>query len=470
MENEKNYMMYDDDETEIDLKDLMIQIMKHWRRMLVIGFLLALALGGFRCYKAYVSYQTELQDEKAKRENSFEVWQYENTKQKLEENIERIDDKMDQIKEYQNNSILMNMEPYDYYWAYARYFVTTNYKVDPELGLQNTDYTDSVVMAYSSMVVDNALYDEVRGILGVSSDDRYVSEVFRFDTDTESDMITIQAVGKTADEAKAVLEAVRKKMNASTDKISADVQEHEIKLISEKNEHINYDDENSVSDIKVKTLKNEYEDRYLELNDMLLEDQKQLVDLEKDRPMVEFSISGVVKFAILGFAAGIFLVMMWYAAFYVIGGSIKTEDDLVRRMKLRVLGRYHRPFGKGAFIDKKLRHMEGVTEFNDTPDKVLKLAAANINALAESKDKIYLVGTLPEEDLKEAHKVLSKEVTAGIIFGGNVLASPAAVNSLADADKVVIAESLRLSQRVDIEREVAELKGLGKEIAGVILI
>ena len=142
----------------------------------------------------------------------------------------------------------------------------------------------------------------------------------------------------------------------------------------------------------------------------------------------------------------------------------------MRRMKLRVLGRYHRPFGKGAFIDKKLRHMEGVTEFNDTPDKVLKLAAANINALAESKDKIYLVGTLPEEDLKEAHKVLSKEVTAGIIFGGNVLASPAAVNSLADADKVVIAESLRLSQRVDIEREVAELKGLGKEIAGVILI
>ncbi len=470
MEKEQNYMMYDDDETEIDLKDLMIQIMKHWRRILVFGFLLALALGSFRCYKAYVSYQTELQDEKAKRENSFEVWEYENTKQKLEENIERIDDKMDQIKEYQQNSILMNMEPYDYYWAYSRYFVTTNYKVDPELGLQNTDYTDSVVMAYSSMVVDNALYDEVRGILGVSADDRYVSEVFRFDTDTESDMITIQAVGKTANEAKAVLEAVREKMNASTDKISTDVQEHEIKLISEKNEHINYDDENSVSDIKIKTLKNYYEDRYLELNDMLLEDQKQLVELEKDRPVVEFSISGVIKFAILGFAAGIFLVMMWYAAFYVIGGSVKTEDDLVRRMKLRILGRYSRPFGKGLFIDKKLRHMEGVTEHNDTQEKALKLAAANINALSDEKDKVYLVSTLPEDELKEAHKILSKSVSVKLSYGGNVLASPAAVQALADADKIVLAESLRFSQRVDIEREVAELKSLGKEILGVVLI
>ena len=128
MENEHNIIVCDEDESEIDLKDLVIQVMKHWRRMLVFAFVFALLLGGFRCYKAYVSYKTDLQDEKAKRENSFEVWQYENTKQKLEENISRIDEKMEQIKEYESKSIIMNLDPYDYYQAYCRYYVTKAYQ------------------------------------------------------------------------------------------------------------------------------------------------------------------------------------------------------------------------------------------------------------------------------------------------------------------------------------------------------
>ena len=404
MENEQNYTMYGEDETEIDLKDLIIQIMKHWRRMLVFAFIFAILLGSFRCYKAYVSYKADLLEEKEKREDSFELWQYENTKAKLEENIDRIDEKMEAIKEYQTDSILINLEPYDYYWAFCRYYVTTNYQINPELGFQDKDYTDSVVMAYDSMVVDNSLYDEVRSILGVGADDRYVSEVFRFYADTGSDMITIQAVGKNADEATKILNAVRNKMLASSEAISTDVYEHEIKLITEKNEHINYDDANSSSAIKVKALQESYQDQYLALNDQLLENQEALVELEKDKPVVEFSITGVIKYAILGFAAGIFVVMAWYAAFYVIGGSIKTEDDLVRRMRLRILGRYHRSFGKGGFIDKKLRHMEGVTEYNDTPDKVLAIAAANINALADPKEKVYVVGTIPEKELQDAHK------------------------------------------------------------------
>ena len=469
MENEHNIIVCDEDESEIDLKDLVIQVMKHWRRMLVFAFVFALLLGGFRCYKAYVSYKTDLQDEKAKRENSFEVWQYENTKQKLEENISRIDEKMEQIKEYESKSIIMNLDPYDYYQAYCRYYVTTNYQINPDLGMQDKDYTDSVVTAYSSVVVDNALYDEIRSIVGTGSEDRYMGEIFTFTADTETDMITIEAVGRTEAEASKVLNALIDKMQASSDSISKDIHEHEIKLIAKRNEHINYDDANSTSTIKVKELQDTDKDLYLELNDQLLTNQEELVALEKDRPIVEFNVFGVVKYAILGFAVGIVLVMMWYAAFYVIGGSIKTEEDLVTHLRLRVLGRYSKPFGGKTFIDKKLRHMEGVTEFNDTYEKALKLATANINAMTQAQEKIYLVGTIPEEELKEAHKVISKGIIAKLEYGGNVLASANAVNNLVNADKVVIVESLRLSQRVEIEREVDAIRNLGKEILGVVL-
>ncbi|MCR4945987.1 MAG: hypothetical protein K5929_03455 [Lachnospiraceae bacterium] len=469
MENEHNIIVYDEDESEIDLKDLVIQVMKHWRRMLVFAILFAMLLGGFRCYKAYISYQADKLEEKEKRENSFELWQYENTKKKLEENISRIDEKIEQIKEYESESILMNMDPYDYYLAYCRYYVTTNYQINPELGFQDKDYTDSVVMAYSSKVVDNALYDEIRSILGTGADDRYMGEIFDFSVDTESDMITIQAVGRTEAEAGKVLDAVSKKMQSSSDAISRDIHEHEIKLITEKNEHINYDDTNNDSTIKVKELQDTDKDLYLELNDELLQNQEQLVELEKNRPIVEFNISGVVKYAILGFAVGILIVMMWYAAFYVIGGSVKTEEDLTKSLNLRVLGRFNKPFGKNWFIDKKLRHMEGVNEFNNTPEKALKLAAANINALTDQNDKIIIVGTIPEEELKEACKVLSKGAVAKLEYGGNVLASATAVNNLSNSDKVVIVERLRMSQRVDISREVEALKNLGKEILGVVL-
>ncbi|MBR4183204.1 MAG: hypothetical protein IKQ56_05200, partial [Lachnospiraceae bacterium] len=86
-----------------------------------------------------------------------------------------------------------------------------------------------------------------------------------------------------------------------------------------------------------------------------------------------------------------------------------------------------------------------------------------------AQEKIYLVGTIPEEELKEAHKVISKGIIAKLEYGGNVLASANAVNNLVNADKVVIVESLRMSQRVEIEREVDAIRNLGKEILGVVL-
>ncbi|MCR4896862.1 MAG: hypothetical protein K5891_08835 [Lachnospiraceae bacterium] len=135
-------------------------------------------MGGFRLLRAYNSYKSQMLDEQEKLENSFELWEYEQNKAKLEETISRTEEKRDQIAEYQTNSTLMNLDPYDYYWATATYYVTTNYQINPELGIQDINYTDSVLAAYSRMVVDNALYDQIRSLLGMDSDDRYVRRCF----------------------------------------------------------------------------------------------------------------------------------------------------------------------------------------------------------------------------------------------------------------------------------------------------
>ena len=470
MENEKVYTMYDEDETEIDLKDLLIQILKHWRKMLVFGILLALLLGGFKGYKAYVSYQAALLEVAADKVDSADQSQSEDVAEKPEDSISRIDEKIDKIKEYQANSILANMKPFDYYWASSRYYVKADRETDPESGKQGKDYTDSVLVAYESTVVDDALLDEVRTVLGVEAEDIYVSEMFLFTGDIESDMITIQAVGRTADEAYAIMDAVRDRMLASKAAITGNVCGHELTLINEKKEHINYDDERSKSDIKVKALQEQYESSYDLLNTKRAEAQATVAEAEKESAVAEFNVSDVVKYAVIGFAAGIFLIMMWYAAFYIMGGTVKTEDDLSRRMKLRVLGRYIKPFGKGGFIDRKIARAEGVTEYNNTAEKVFKLAAANINAMTKDSDKVYIVGTLSEEDIKEAHKGLAKSVKGNLQYGGNVLASAKAIESLSDADKVVIVERLKVSHITDIEREINAVRNLGKEITGVVLI
>ncbi len=460
-----------EEEMEIDLRDLFVTVVKHWRRALVWAAILAVLMGGYRLLRAYNSYKSQMMDEQEKLENSFELWEYEQNKAKLEETISRTEEKRDQIAEYQRDSMLMNLDPYDYYWAAATYYVTTNYQINPELGLQDVNYTDSVLAAYARMVVDNALYDQIRTLLGMDSDDRYVSEMFRFDVSYDADMITIEAVGATEAKAKELLSVISGKMLSTSDTITREIHQHDIKAITEKTEHINYDDANSSASIKVRATQEAYTDEYLNLNQKLLENQEDLINLKKESPIVTFNASGVIKYAIVGFVGGIFLVCFWYAVVYVLGGSVKTEEELRSVYGLPILGRIYYDEKPKSRIDAKICHMEHGDLIARTKEQISELMVAKMSAMvAEPGESIALVGTIPDEALKAVCQVFKGKGARNLVCAGNPLLDAPAMEAVTSADHILIVEKLGASRRTEIQSEMELLSSLSKDVLGILLV
>lgn len=455
---------------EIDLRDLFISVARKWRKAIIFGLVMMALLAGFRFFKAYQSYQAQLLDEADKKESDFELWEYEQKKAKLEERISRIEEKLDQVMEYQDKSMLMGMDPYDYYWATCTYYVTTNYQIIPELGLQDVNYTDSVLAGYSRMVVDNDLYDQIRSLLGMESDDRYVSEIFRFYVDYSSDMITVEAIGTTEAKARELLDVICDKILEETPVISSSIHEHDIKPITTKTEHINYDDSSSSSAIKVKSAQDNNMDQYLELNSTIIDLREELDDLEKESPVITLNVTGIIKYAIVGFVLGICLMAFIYCVIYVLGDSIKTEEELRSCYGLPVVGRCAPAAAAKGAIDKRIARMQNGNLDNMSADQMVALMAAKLSSLVKDKNEtVVLTGTMDEAVSRKLFDQLKAKTDVKLEFAGNPLLNASAVEKITAADHVIIAERIHSSRRTEVQSQMEMLSTMEKDVLGIIL-
>lgn len=460
-----------EEEMEIDLRDLFISVARQWRKAIIFGLVMMVLLGGFRFFKAYQSYQAQLLDEADKKESDFELWEYEQKKAKLEERISRIEEKLDQVMEYQDKSMLMSFDPYDYYWATCTYYVTTNYQIIPELGLQDVNYTDSVLAGYSRMVVDNDLYDQIRSALGMDSDDRYVSEMFRFSVDYSADMITVEAIGTTEAKAKELMNIICDKILDESPVISTQIHEHDIKSITIKTEHINYDDSTSSSAIKVKKAQDNNMDQYLELNSTIIDLREELDDLEKESPVVSLNVSGIVKYAVVGFVLGMCLMAFIYCVIYVLGDSIKTEEELRSGYGLPVVGRCTPVAAAKGFIDKRITRMQNGNLDNLSADQKVALMAAKISYLVKDKNEtVVMTGTIDEAVSRKIFDQLKAKTDVKLEFAGNPLLNASAVEKITAADHVLVAERVHSSRRAEVQSQMEILSTLKKDVLGILLV
>lgn len=460
MEEYRNYEY----EEEIDLKQLMVYVFRKWRTIIVAAIVLGLLLGGLKATKGFIDLQDPEKVEESIKEAELEQQNYDTAKAQLINQIAEYNRQIDDYQKYQDNSLYMKIDPYAVYKESITYVVTTDYQIVPNMTYQTLNWMGPVLSAYTTVANSVTLKDlspEGRAGLSEEWDADSLEKLVKVETNTNDGKLTITASAESENRAKAILQAVKEKVEANQKSVAEAAGEHKLSMISEKStvtvdQTIINDRENKLKNI---TALREAADRAVEKYNKLSE--------PKDKSLsVKNAIKGGIKFVILGCAAGAFLCCFVYALQYLMNGKLNDIEGLKGRYRTRILAVLPKERKNGA-IDQILDRVERGQENGRTGEIILYIVGASLGGKANTN--IAVVGTVSEEIRKQVAEKLNQSESITVYDAGNILKDPEAVCNVKTANSVIFVEEKNVSSVADIERETELLKSMGVRLEGFII-
>lgn len=484
-------------EREIDLIDLLVDILSHWRGLLVCVLAGALLLGGFSFVRSYQRIDSVHKEEDLFGENMSP----EELLQALDElltDTEKmavntvLDDEQEIAKyqQYVEDSILMQMDPYH---IPKRELI---YKI------QMDDMGQSYMLrtVYADIVNGVGMLqwvEEQAGISSASADELISGEgktgitVLNGVQETESGSDCLKVTIRHYDEKECekLAKCVKSYIEQQHKLLSQELGEHEVVLLSEsasivmdtgvRDLQINYSNTKINFMINIARSKEAFTEEqrayYALLTDGVyvpeIEDDSK-AELEpvaaKPSVSVKYVVVGAVLFAFV--YAGVLFVI------YVFNGKLRTIDELQKLYNISQLGLIVKDDGKKKFfIDRWINALRNWNKRQFTREQSLELAAAaiKISAGKQELDTIYLMGC----DLKAGANVVCQElkerlakenITVRIL--DNVLYDAETMEELESAKGIVLVEKAMSTMYNEIlsELELASRQGI-KVLGGIVV-
>ena len=463
-----NQMYYEED--EIDLKQLMIAVLRKWRVIILCAVIFAV-LGG--SYKGITGFM-KLQDAEYMAEQEETIGeaneQYETQKELYQTQLKSLESEVETRNSYRDRSIYMNIDPYNEYRETVTYFVETDYQIMPGMDYQNINRATSILNAYVRQVQDFSIFGKA---VNMVSDDCSVTdlrELVQVQQDNGNFMFTVTIVGPDEEIPSALMDTVRNTVNDSTEEIRRTIGEHRIREVSFTS---GYCVDNGLANVKAS-----FEDNITKLHDAMAKKQKALDDLKKPSGEVltrKGAIKQAVKFAIIGAVGGGLLIALWVCVLFLLGDRMPDEKTLNERYGIRIIGtcRDERKKSLFTFVDEWIDLLEGIQKSDYNKEIAYRLAAADLDSMPSDGLKILVVGTISEEALHETYMKLlqyAEQKNYTLIEGGNMAEDPVAIRKLAEADAVLFIENRENTKGSRFIKTLELIKKQKKEVVGLFSI
>lgn len=500
-------------EREINLVDLLVEILLHWRVFIVCmlaGGILFGALNVIRSNKAATETGTETEagteeGAEAEAEKKIDFRLPENRPSaKSMQNINWLTDyeAVCRMKEdYLKNLVLMKIDPDKVCKAEATIAIEAEDRQkssDIEKVYENVMQSGELILRVEKSVntkmtgIGELILFEGNRIGNLAG---YVSSGAT--TEEATNVFRIEV--KYADEAqcKKILETIIAFLKERQKDIADALGEHEITIVSTsfavvKDIKIADIQKNNLDNIvamksaiaNAKTLLSEEEQQYYDFlygDDETEKDKKaeKEKEAEAEAASTETATPGIsVKYIFLGMVMAAFLYAFLIFIIYIFNTKIRATDNLQELYDIPQLGMIpvekesKKSFG---FIDGKIVSIRNRDKRQFTPEEALELvsAAIKISAGKEALNEIYLIGCgLKERSLEACEKIkayLEKDGIQAKILS-NVLYDARAMEELENAKGVVLAESAGVVLYSEIAEELELLKRQGIRVLGGILM
>ena len=462
-------------EQEIDLKWLLYRVLRAWRGIAVWAMITAGVIGVIGCAAnlikitdpEYVEAQTQ------NFERAHASW--EATGANLKAEIENLQDSREKQKEYNENSVLMQINPLREYNASFQLYVDYDYQIDPSLAYQNIDLSDRIIKAYATYMTNGEMYQYIIDNLSYNMELRYFKEIFEVSTDYTNNMISISVRHESAEKCQEILKLAAAGIQSKYESVQKAIAEHELlEMNAAQYETVNRSlDETQKANIQY----------IFDVDIKLQEKNEEYLKWKKEpEPEAEYTVTEAVKSAIktviIGGVIGgmVFAVVVAFSA--LLSGKLLNPEDLKKRFGLRLIGelpttRVKKPF---AFVSRWFAAFGGVTMAPEDYERLAQTAAmglkSELSAREEAKDwkRVAFAGTVSEEELQTLLAAMKFDESYTVTVVADILTNAESVEKVVAADCVVLVEKQEVSRFSDISRELEALKAWNKPVLGAIVL
>ena len=455
-------------EQEIDLKDLMFSVLRKWRPIILIAILFAVLLGAFKTLKGINQLNDAEYVEKNQTAYDSSLEQYDSTKTRLEREIKNIQDNIESQQKYKEDSILMNINPYDEYVASATLYISTDYQIMPGMAYQNPNSASSLLSAYMSIAQNGEMYNYVLSKMNDKLGLRYLKELVKLEPDYDNNMLTITVVADTKKRANEVMKLLMDSIEASHENLNQAIGVHEVNVV---------DQADSVTvDLELEKTQNDFSTNMELLDTNLQTKTKEFSELKEPVNSLlskRSVLMGAIKYAVLGGVLGGFMMVFFICVAFLMSDKLVNEKEIRRRYGIMVLGVFAKNGKKKAFafVDRWLDKLEGTAGSETDEEHTFEVIAANTLNYAEGVKNILLIGTADKETLERLCSGLSGLLPGlSLTVGGNPCGDARTIKETASCDAVIMVEQRDRSMFGTMEQELGLVESLNKKVLGCVVL
>lgn len=455
-------------ENTIDLADLLAVVIRSWKQIGITMLAFALLLGGYKMY-GQIALANDPANSPESIEERYEIAKedYEIQAALLQKTLESQEKLLDSMEEYAEKSILLQIDPYNKCTANI-VFTFSNIDESAQLFRYPNTAADYLPKKIRSQ------YIELWNSTDVSRDieiDKYADMEWKYLSELvsivrlEGDLLSIQTVSTTETDAEELADAVYNYFKSHQDIIAAGSAQHDLVLVNRATQTVIDEDLNT----KRENLEKEIE----KLRTSIEKSRQAIEDLKEPSRETGCSITAtvktVVKYAVLGAAAGVFLACAVVCCWWIFAGRAAHSFQMEAVTGVPFLGSLR--------ICRTLSERLASKVTGERSWREWEQAAAYIRQQAKTcfpeEGTVLLLSTLPERKagagMDGLVKVLSEDGwrVSPVL---DAIHNPQAVSAVRSCAAVVFVEMAQFSSITAIRNMADQVKNAKKSILGIITV
>lgn len=443
--------------TDISLKEILAVIVRGGKKLIIGALIVAILFAAFGALSYYV-----LQEEPDK-EYNIALNEYEQTKVNLQTTIERSGRDAANQKAYNEQSQLMQIDPYNKKTT-TMIFAISGIKMDDvtdsfEVTQIPISYITSQIQA-QYMVLWEGL-DLTKIVLDTEYSgvpDKYLREVMTL-TATDGGVITLTVVGDNTDNCEQIAQKLYAALQQSREAVVKASYDHEFAVLSDTITRTSID-------LTLELLQQENAIKLEEYQMKVVESERALLELSK--PSYNGGLRGIVINLILGAVVGVLLMCIWVVCVYLIKGKVSSAKQISARYALPHFGSMMTKRSLWASLSCRVM---GEKLWKNEQQAHSYIRENCLNHLPES-GSITVVSSLNAVDEAVQTRLVELLSSKGqkVTFVTDVAHNPAALSAIAQSDGVVLAEYAFVSANAEVKDLLKTVEEFNKPVYGFVLL
>lgn len=480
---------------EIDLLDMIVDVLSHWRGLIVALVLGAVLLGGVSYTRSFRTVQNAQQQKPAVQDEATVQAQLSQLEQNLDAKSQAavltvVDDEKeyDLKKTYSENSIYMQLNPLQTVQTELIYQVqTADGSMDGQLGA-----------LYTSMLNNVGLYDWAAQQTGTEAG--YVGELISAETMSSltipnkemslgTNCVKVSILQSDTETCQKLADAVKAYISEEQKKLNDEFGQHALVLVSETigsimnknlmNEQIRSRNEIASLQSTIAAAKADFTEEQKQYYELLTWEEAEhseqptqnVITEEESKPTPTIS----KKYVLLGAVLFAFVYAVAICLVYIFNTRLRESDELQRLYGIPQIGLVVRESGRKVFLDKwvdSLRHY-GKRKFTAEQSMELAFAAIKITAVKNGLNNICLMGcnmSAGADKVCESLKAALEKEQISVSVLDNVLYDAEAMEKMDAMQGAVLVEKAGSTLYNEVAGELELLKRQDITVLGGIIV